>query len=415
MNKIKVLAHCDAPTIDTGFGVVSRYILKALHETGNYEIDVLGINYFGSFYDKEEFPYHIVPARLIDPNDPYGNRMLLRSLSEKKYDILFIINDTHVTNDIAPKIAEYKAKYNQDLKIVYYYPVDCVLNPRYAQMVTVADRPVTYTQFAWDETVKQIPSLKNKLQFIYHGTDNYLYRPLSAQQQLEARWKYLRLKPDDKTFVWINVNRNSIRKNIPGTILAFSEFKKRNPDKKTLLYLHTVVDDNGIDLSTCLWQLGLSHKTDVIFPVNYSSNNSAPAEVLNEMYNMSDCYITTTRGEGFGLTVVESMAAGTPVIAPHITAIPEILGQNSERGFTYQCKEKIFCENTGYREEGRTEDIVRKMEETYGIMNTNQQAIKVSAAKKFVLDNSWENITEKWIDLFANINTPGSDIIAEPL
>ena len=45
--KIKVLAYCDSPTCATGFGTVSRNIFEGLQNTGRYQVDVLGINYWG--------------------------------------------------------------------------------------------------------------------------------------------------------------------------------------------------------------------------------------------------------------------------------------------------------------------------------------------------------------------------------
>jgi glycosyltransferase involved in cell wall biosynthesis len=36
---------------------------------------------------------------------------------------------------------------------------------------------------------------------------------------------------------------------------------------------------------------------------------------LNDLYSLSDCYLSLHRGEGFGLTITEAMLAGKPVIA----------------------------------------------------------------------------------------------------
>ena len=56
MPKINVLAYLDAPTCATGFGTVSRNIIEGLYKTGRYNIDILGINYWG---DPHNFPYRI--------------------------------------------------------------------------------------------------------------------------------------------------------------------------------------------------------------------------------------------------------------------------------------------------------------------------------------------------------------------
>ena len=53
--KIKVLAYCDAAAA-TGFATVSKNILMGLHNTGDFEITVLGINHHGN---PHPFPFPI--------------------------------------------------------------------------------------------------------------------------------------------------------------------------------------------------------------------------------------------------------------------------------------------------------------------------------------------------------------------
>ena len=36
--------------------------------------------------------------------------------------------------------------------------------------------------------------------------------------------------------------------------------------------------------------------------------------MLNELYNISDCYVSSYRAEGFGITPLEAAASGTPII-----------------------------------------------------------------------------------------------------
>ena len=102
-NKIKVLCWSDCAFAPTGFGTVSKHVLSTLYNTGLFEIDHLAINYYGEFYDRKKYPYQIVPARLLNPSDPFGNQMLIRNLQKTDYDILWILNDTFVVNKIAPE------------------------------------------------------------------------------------------------------------------------------------------------------------------------------------------------------------------------------------------------------------------------------------------------------------------------
>ena len=68
--KIKVLAYMDSPTCATGFGTVSRNILTGLYNTGRYDIDIFGINYWG---DPHNYPFRIWPAATNQQKDPYND------------------------------------------------------------------------------------------------------------------------------------------------------------------------------------------------------------------------------------------------------------------------------------------------------------------------------------------------------
>jgi hypothetical protein len=84
--KVRVLAYCDAPTCATGFGTVSRIILSGLYATGRYEIDILGINYWG---DPHNFPFRIWPTGTNAEKDPYGRKKVFSMIPRMEYDILF--------------------------------------------------------------------------------------------------------------------------------------------------------------------------------------------------------------------------------------------------------------------------------------------------------------------------------------
>ncbi|MBD3268447.1 hypothetical protein GF373_17405, partial [bacterium] len=302
-NKIRILCWADSPTVQTGFGTVSKYILKKLQNTGNYEIDVLGINYHGDFYDREEFPYQLTAAKLLDPRDPYGNEMFKRALIKKQYDVVWVLNDTFVVHKSGLVVQEIKKNYLQRGLVpplfVYYFPVDCSVFKEYSGMLEAADVVVAYTDFGVAEVLKTLPNIKPKLRQIYHGVNTESFKPLSVDERLHWRRTYLHAKDDE--FIIVNVNRNSPRKQLTHTIRVFSEFKKKVPNSK--LYLHTNAQDNGISLLIACRELGLSTSTDVIFPKNYSPSAGFPEEVLNRLYNCGDAFLSTHLGEGFGLCV----------------------------------------------------------------------------------------------------------------
>jgi hypothetical protein len=139
--KLKILVWSDSVLASTGFGVVSKHVLKELHKTGKYEIHQLAVNYYGEFYDQTKYPYQLSPARLLDPSDPFGNKMLVRALQKEDYDILWILNDTFVVNNVVDSIAKVKEDRRvhglKVFKTIYYYPVDCTVLNNFSKMISL--------------------------------------------------------------------------------------------------------------------------------------------------------------------------------------------------------------------------------------------------------------------------------------
>lgn len=402
MNKKKLLAWGDSPTASTGFGTVSKYIITALHASGMFEIDQLAINYHGNFVSKEEVPWQLVPAKLADPNDPYGSKMFLRSISERDYDYIWILNDTFVVHQVAKDmraILDKKKEQNKTVaKVVFYYPVDCRIIPEMSDMLKLCDIPVAYNQFGKDETIKELPDLADKIKIIHHGTDTQIYKPFSKEIIKGLKEKYFGY--DTPKYIVMNVNRNSPRKQIAKTMLAFSEFKKKVPD--SILYIHAMAQDKDIDLIVAAKHLGLRPKDDLVFPPNYSPSYGYPAHVLNELYNCGDMFLTTHLGEGWGLTVTEAMAAGVPVVAPNNTSMPDILGEESQRGFLYQCNDQCYIDNSGYRKFATTDVIVNKMLEVYNL-EWKHNLKQVVFARKWVDAHNWGSACSLWLTLFREL------------
>ena len=57
-----------------------------------------------------------------------------------------------------------------------------------------------------------------------------------------------------------------------------------------------------------------------------------PDEELNGLYNRADCAVVPSVFEGFGITVIEALGAGTRVIGTDVDGIREIL-QSGDYGF----------------------------------------------------------------------------------
>ena len=201
-----------------------------------------------------------------------------------------------------------------------------------------------------------------------------------------------------------NLNRNQQRKDIPRTLLAFKEFKRRRPN--SVLYLHMATKDQGWDLAEVCKGMGLQLNEDVLMPgANFGPNAGFPIQVVNQIFNASDVVISTTVGEGWGLSTVEAMACRTPLIFPRNTALTEIIGANEERGYLVASGETpndftvLPNDNEILRPLASATEMADKLIMVHD--NRDDASAKADAAYSWVTSNLiWEShIVPMWDDL----------------
>ncbi len=395
----------------TGFATVSSNIKREIKKAYGEQVslDILGINHYGEDYVEEDGT-RVFSAKINDvKNDDFGRYYFLKMVQEGDYDGIFIIQDLGVIHPIIPileSIKQKKKEANKKLfKSIWYFPVDCHLFATLTRHLEFFDVIVTYTEFGRDEILKFRPDLKGKIKVVNHGNNPKDFYPLSEEEKKKFRKEYFG-KNADKLII-TNVNRNQPRKDIPNTIFGFIEakrdWKQNGLIKEPFLYLHCMPKDPlGHDLRAILMQTQLvEYKDFMLLPKQYEENLLG-VDMLNGIYNASDIFITTTLGEGWGLTITEAFATKLPVIAPNTTSIKEISGEGSR---AYLLETIVpFCSTVDniIREQSDCWEIgERIIEVSNDLLNKNQKLNdKVEKAYKYVNTLTWEDVCKRWIEYF---------------
>lgn len=418
----RVLAWGDAGTCATGFGTVMRHVLKGLAESGRFVIEQIGINFMGDFYDTDVHPYRLYPACPLGENDMFGRPRLIRTLLgndpalRPPWDILFTLQDPFIVEPIAPQVKEIQKQYEEKgLPLVWvgYFPVDSRLKENWVTSSILApDVSVVYTDWGKAQVVyhdlKGELKAEERVRVIPHGVDLDVFKPLPKQEIAKFRHDYFQGKVRDETYLVTNVNRNQPRKDVPRTFKVFKEFQKVRPD--FFLYMHMAAQDAGGSLLETARQFDLKPGEDWGFPAKFNVNQGVPISVLNMIYNASDVIVSTTLGEGWGLSLTEAMAAGTLVAAPHNTSIPGILGNEGiddhERGISVLCdstSSEWICEGLADHERIRplanVDDFVKKLVWAYDHSEECEAIVKRAA--EWVKGLDWNKVVKThWLPLF---------------
>jgi GT2 family glycosyltransferase len=123
-------------------------------------------------------------------------------------------------------------------------------------------------------------------------------------------------------------NPRIARRTLPGVYTFFSNFEwgeRKAPelllrafnqefraDEPVILLVKTSNLDPSLDVRHEVAQMQLDPRGGRI---HFSLNQMTPTHQLGVLYRSADCFVLPTRGEGWGLPVIEAMACGLPVIA----------------------------------------------------------------------------------------------------
>ena len=193
-----------------------------------------------------------------------------------------------------------------------------------------------------NQVCQRTPRVEGKdLFYTPHGVDETLYYPIEESNTEYNNFKLRATGGKDFEFIAFFNSRNIRRKGISDLLAAFKSFKNSLPENKqdkVAIMLHTdPVDNNGTDLPAVA--NALDPNMNVIF-----SNAKLPQEALNYMYNLADVTCNPSSAEGFGLSHMESMMAGTPTIATVCGGLQDQMGFRNKDGEFLQLTD--FCLET---------------------------------------------------------------------
>jgi len=92
-----------------------------------------------------------------------------------------------------------------------------------------------------------------------------------------------------------------------------------------LLLLKVINTDPGVDVQRQIAALGLPENGP---PVVMLYNQDLPVHQMGSLYRSADCFVLPTRGEGWGMPLLEAMACGRPVIATDWSAHTDFMTED---------------------------------------------------------------------------------------
>jgi glycosyltransferase involved in cell wall biosynthesis len=404
----RCLFYGESPHNTTGFANVNKHLAAAIWPV--CELEYVASSHWGH-PDDEKLPYviHRCPEGDTSTEAIRNLAKIMERLNSGEWDIFFYQGDIGANDDVIVRACQL-AQDDPSKFTIYYVPldVDSILLHVF-DVARICDVQVFYTQRGADLAMAQVPEMVGKCSAIGLGTEPDVFFPLIEEERRVQRKRIFGI--EDDTFIVINVNRNQMRKDLARTMACFHQFHELYPH--SLLYMHSVIQDYGGNLMLQAKMVGCdlnASPTEIAFS-GLDLNKPWSREDLNTLYNAADVLVSTSYGEGWGLSTTEAMCAGCPVVVPMNTANYDIIGANQERGWGVRTGGDV--DHTAFLYEGGgaphdvcwSDDFVYKLSSVYwGTMANEHHDVdwreykqkKVQAARAWCLENTWEHKAVAW-------------------
>jgi glycosyltransferase involved in cell wall biosynthesis len=313
MEKKKILTISDHPLIPSGVGLQTRYVIEGLLETGKYKFVSLG----AAMKHPDYRPQNVFPEKyhgdwIIHPIDGYGDRQKMRQfLVAEKPDLLLIVTDPR----FYIWLFEMEDEIHKVCPIAYWHVWDNDPSPQYndayyASVDTLV--PLSLKTYGLLQDLQKTGHYRpGDIKFIPHAIPPEQFKPLPEAEVMKKRID--KFGPHaNKRFISFFNSRNARRKMTGDVIGSFAQFADEVGHQNVALFMQTQpFDPEGQDLVAVAKRFKVD---DCII----MSEQRIPPEEMNFFYNACDVTVNLSNNEGFGLSGLESLMAGTPVML-HMT------------------------------------------------------------------------------------------------
>jgi len=389
--KMKVMVLSDHPFSPSGVGTQTMYMLEGLLKTGKYQFLCLGgaikhANYNPTKTEKWGDDLIIMPV------DGYGNHDMVRSFMRQfKPDIIWFMTD--------PRFWVWLWQIEQEIRanvpMIYYHVWDNYPYPKFNRKFYLSnDKIVTISKLTSDIVKTVAPEVDEE--YLPHAVNPDIFKPLDEKE-------YSNLIQKDKTlFFW--TNRNARRKMSGSVIWWFKEFLDKVGHDKAFLLMHTdPKDPHGQDLEAIARELGLSRKN---FGVSAAK---VPPQQMAQFYNAADATINISDAEGFGLSVLESLSCGTPVIANKTGGMQDQMTDGKEVfGVLIDPASRAIIGSQEvpfiYEDRVSKEDFVSALEKIHNMSREERKELGRKGHEYINKDFNFEQFSARWDKILTDIH-----------
>ena len=396
MKKKKIFVIADHPFSPSGVGTQTKIFIESLISTGEYSFICFG----GAIKHNDYSPQKIDPHGddwVVYPVNGYGTQETVRSIIRtERPDLLWFMTDPR----FFAWLWEMEDEIRPLIPMVYYHVWDNYPYPDFNKIwYDSCDHVACISKVTHDIVSTVAPNVDSE--YIPHSVDSNFFKPLTNEEKSDLREKS---NIDDDKFVVFWNNRNARRKQSGSLIFWFAKFLERVGKDKARLIMHTdPKDQNGPDLVAQIANLDLTNGE-----VQFSKDKVGP-ENLAAMYNVADVTVNISDAEGFGLSTLESLSCGTPIIVNMTGGLQEQVTNGEEWfgiGIEPSSKAVIGSQDIPYIYEDRISenDFIDALEKMYNMSKAEREELGAQGRQHVLKNYNFDTLQESWRQTINNIH-----------
>lgn len=232
---------------------------------------------------------------------------------------------------------------------------------------------------------KGVVPYEQKIKIIPHGFDEKVFRPVEPMQDL---------KDDRFTFLYVGgwAQGENDRKNLVFLLKAFSEEFKKDEKVKLIVKINGCYNIPGFNLKEEFDKLNLNPDRPPIVLTVENMNEQA----LAKLYCAADFFVCPTRAEAFGMSFLESLACGVPVIAGGYGGQTDFI--NDSNGVLLPIKELSYSKDRDMCYEGIKWAEYDQKELQAIMRKAFNKELKFGDVSKTIQDWKWSDTAKKVLE-----------------
>jgi len=393
--KMKILTLGDSPLLCSGVGTQTKYLIEGLLGTGKYEVVSLGGAIKHDSYQPQKFQQW-GDAWTIYPIDGYGTPELVRQfLDHEKPDAVFFISDPrfyHWLLNLSDEIND------RNIPLMWWTIWDALPVPAFNKGFYDSCTFLGCISKVTHKIVCELGSSENS-EYIPHAVDSDVFKQHSEEDILKRRASALGVNKD--RFVIFYNSRNARRKMTGDVLAATKKLIDEVGSEKVFLLMHTnPKDSEGGDLEQVGRMLGLTNQ-QLAF-----STGRLPMEALADLYNLADVTINISSQEGFGLSCLESMSCGTPVVVNKTGGLQDqpVADDGSVFGVLIEpaARNLVGSQQIPFilDERCNVDDVAKALKTVYDMSREERREMGTKAREHTLEKFSMKSMISKWDDAF---------------